>query len=190
MKRSLIFAVSSLIALSVTAVGQDEPPLSTVTLFSKISHRDWSRSSVNFDSAQRGSPTPDTSDFDLIYGTLAVNDDSDWFEVIDGRSMIIDLGAKRWSDFKTTPSFPKSKKPQKPRPLSGRVKEIDTSAGSKEVSPYQQFVRVKAGHMYLMKVVRDQKKIYVMFRVDNLVSEDNCLLSWKKVRAPVDDLER
>jgi hypothetical protein len=190
MNHKLTLALGSLLALSVTAGGQVVPELNTVTLFSKISHRDWSRSSVNFDSGQRGSPTADISGFDLVYGTLAVNDDSDWFEVIDGRSMIVDLGARQWSDFKATPSFPKSKKPQKPRPLSGNVKEIDTSGGSREVSPYQQFARVKAGHIYLMKVVRDRNKTYVMFRVDNLVSEDNCLLSWKKVAPPPDDLEK
>lgn len=190
MKGKLVFALGVFIALSVSAVSQDAPTLNQITLYSKMVHRDWSRSAVNFESGERGSPTADTSGFDLIYGTLAVNHDGNWFEVIDGRSMIIDLGKKKWADFKQTPSFPKSKKPQKPRPLTGDVKEIDVSGGSKEVSPYQQYVYVKAGHMYLMKVVRDRKKTYVLFRVDILNSEDNCVLSWKKVAPPPDDIEK
>lgn len=186
----LIVALGVVITCLVSALGQEAPPLRQVVLYSKITHRDWSRSSINFESGERGSPSADASGFDLIYGTLAINDDSNWFEVSDARSMIVDMGAKQWGDFKETPSFPNSDKPRKPLPLKGNVKEIVTSAGSKEVSPYQQFVPVKAGHIYLMKVVRERKKTYIMFRVDNLVSEDNCLLSWKTVPPPRLDIER
>ena len=185
----LILALGAVLTLFVVAAAQDDEALLQVTLYSKITHRNWSRSSVNFESGERGSPTADASGFDLIYGTLAINDDSNWFEVRDGRSMIYDLGKKQFSDFKETPSFPKSKKPQKPRPLTGDLKEVNASNGSKEISPYQQYVPVKAGHIYLMKVVRDRKKTYVMFRVDELISEDNCRLSWKKVPPPPQDIE-
>ena len=158
--------------------------LNQVTLYSQRSHRDWSRASVNFETGERGS-----SRFDLTYGNLAVNHDGNWFEVRDARSMIIDLGAKQWGDFKETPSFFKGKKPRKPLPLS-RPKVVDASADSKEISPYQQFVRVKAGHMYLMKVMKERKTTYIMFRVDSLIKEDNCVLSWKKVPPPVDEMEK
>lgn len=188
MKSKLIFALGALIALSVTVDGQQVPELNHVTLYSKLGHRDWSRASVNFDSGERGSKDAQVDEFDLIYGTLAVNSDSDWFSVRDPRSTIVDLGAKQWGDFSETPSF-KSKKPRKPLPLSAPM-VIDGSAGSKEISPYQQFVPVKAGHMYLMKVVRGRKKTYIMFRVDTLVKEDNCLLSWKKVPPPAEDVEK
>lgn len=158
--------------------------------YSKIGHRDWSRASVNFESGGRGLTYGEkTTDFDLTYGNLAVNHDGDWFEVRDPSSMIVDVGPKQWGDFKETPSFFKSKKPRKPLPLSG-PKEIDASANSKEISPYQQFVRVKVGHMYLMKVMRERKKTYIMFRVDKLIKEDNCLLSWKKVPPPAEDVEK
>ena len=186
----LTFTLAALLTFFVVTDAQDSPALNQVTLFSQITHRDGSRASVNFDSGERGSPTADTSPFDLIFGTLAINDDSNWFEVIEARSMIIDLGRKQWSDFKQTPSFPKSHKPRKPLPLNGRVKEIEASAGSTEISPYQQFVPVKPGHIYLMKVVRERKKTYVMFRVEDLISEDNCRLSWKKVAPPPADVEQ
>ena len=189
MKHQLILALGALIALSVTAGGQDVATLNQVTLYSKMGHNDWSRASFNFESGERGSPSARTANYDLTYGTLAVGYDRDWFEVRDPRSMIIDLGAKQWGDFKETPSFFKGKKPRKPLPLS-RPKVIDASADSKEISPYQQFVRVEAGHMYLMKVMRERKTIYIMFRVDSLSRVDNCVLSWKQVPPPRDDFEK
>ena len=189
MKRQLILALGALVALSVTAGGQDVATLNQVTLYSKMGHNDWSRTSINFESGERGSPNGRTANYDLTYGNLAVNYDADWFEVRDPRSMIIDLGAKQWGDFKETPSFSKGKKPRKPLPLS-RPKVLDASAGVKEHSPYQQFVRVEAGHMYLMKVMRERKTFYVMFRVDSLSRVDNCVLSWKKVPPPRDDFEK
>ena len=176
-------------SLVFTAHGQDVPTLNQVTLYSQRSYRDWSRTSVNFDTGERGSASGRLAGFDLTYGNLAVNNDGDWFEVRDPRSMIIDLGAKQWEDFKETPSFFKGKKPRKPLPLS-KPKVVDASADSKEISPYQQFVHVKAGHMYLMKVVRERKTTYIMFRIDSLTKEDNCVLSWKKVPPPVDEMEK
>lgn len=188
MKRQLILALGALVALTVTAGGQEVATLNQVTLYSKMGHNDWSRTSINFESGERGSPSR-TANYDLTYGNLAVNYDADWFEVRDPRSMIIDLGAKQWGDFKETPSFFKGKKPRRPLPLS-RPKVLDASAGVKEHSPYQQFVRVEAGHMYLMKVMRERKTIYVMFRVDSLSRVDNCVLSWKKVPPPHEDFEK
>ena len=188
MKRQLILALGALIALSVTASGQDVATLSQVTLYSKMGHNDWSRTSINFESGERGAPSR-TAKYDLTYGNLALNHNADWFEVRDPRSMIIDLGAKQWGDFKETPSFFKGKKPRRPLPLS-RPKVLDGSAGVKEHSPYQQFVRVEAGHMYLMKVMRERKTVYIMFRVDSLSRVDNCVLSWKIVAPPRDDFEK
>lgn len=188
MKRQLILALGALIALSVTASGQEVATLSQVTLYSKMGHNDWSRTSINFESGERGAPSR-TAKYDLTYGNLALNHNADWFEVRDPRSMIIDLGAKQWGDFKETPSFFKGKKPRKPLPLS-QPKVLDGSAGVKEHSPYQQFVRVEAGHMYLMKVMRERKTFYIMFRVDSLSRVDNCVLSWKIVPPPRDDFEK
>lgn len=189
MKRHLILTLGALVALSFPAGGQEVATLNQVTLYSRIGHNDWSRTSVNFESGERGSPNRRLAYYDLTYGNLAINYDADWFGVGDPRSMIIDLGAKQWGDFKETPSFFKGKKPRKPLPLN-RPMVIDASAGVKEHSPYQQFVRVEAGHMYLMKVMRERKTFYVMFRVDSLTRVDNCVLSWKQVPPPRDDFEK
>lgn len=189
MKGKLVFVVAIVIALSITTVCQESPSLYQVTLYSKIGHREWHRASINFESGKRGSPTADLSDFDLVYGNLAVDDDSDWFAVSNPRSIIVDLGKKQWKDFNGTPKFLKDMS-RKPLPLGDAPFEVDASANSKDISPYKQFVQVKAGHMYLMRVVRGRTNSYVMFRVDNLVRKDNCLLSWKKVQPPRDDIEK
>jgi hypothetical protein len=190
MKSKLKLALGALVAFLVTANGQGVEALNQVTLYSRTGQGDLSRSSVNFDTGARGSTIRDPNGFDLMYGNLQVNDDNNWFEVSNPRSTIVDLGKKKWEKLKGTPSFPKSKKPRKPLPLSGNLKEINVSAGVKEVSPYQQFVRVKLGHMYLMKVVRDGKKTYVLFRVDTLTKQENCVLTWKKVQPPPEDIEK
>jgi hypothetical protein len=193
MKVTPLLPILLLFSISAPAGRQDDAGLSRVTLYSVQGHgNDWSRSSVDFDSGIRGFTGEGAHDFDLTYGSITMNTDLDWFEVRDPRSMIIDLGEKGWRDFRETPSFTKRDKPRKPPRLltPSTPKVADVSAGSKEVSPYQQFRQVVAGHMYLMKVTRKRKTIYVMFRVDNLAPRDTCLLSWKKVPPPAEDEEK
>lgn len=185
MKSNLLLVLGALIAFSVAAGGQEVSSLTQTTLYSYRHHRDWREASINFEPREAGSVW---RNFDLTYGNLTLNDDNDWFQVGDSRSMIRDLGAKQWEDFKETPSFFKGKKPKKPLPLK-RPMVLDASAGVKEHSPYQQFVRVKPGHMYLMRVVQEHKRTYVMFRVETLTTKDNCVLSWKKVPPPSGDVE-
>jgi len=159
---------------------------------------DESRSSVNFETGKRG---PATNQYDLRYGGMAIGTPHregeaskllvDWLGVIDCRSMIVDLGEKRWQDFKSTPPFPRSKTLEPPRPLDRPICSVDVSAGRTDFSPYRQFVEVNAGHVYLMRLLRGIKVRYVMFRVESFVSRDNCVLSWKLVRPPnVDDNEK
>jgi hypothetical protein len=187
MKSKLILLLVALAALSINAKAQEVPEPKQTNLFSRVAYRDTSRSAVNFESGKRGHGTRDYFDFDLLYGSAIIADDIDWFEVCDPRSQIYDLGRKRWEDFKETPPFPKSKGRRKPMPLSGDVKEIDVSGDSKEISPYAQYVRVNVGHMYLMKVKREQTTTYVMLRVDDLITQDNVTFSWKKVTPPEQD---
>ena len=159
---------------------------------------DPSRSSVNFETGNRGSGS---ADYDLRYGGLVIGTPSkpgeasklltDWLGVLDCRSMIVDLGAKQWQDFKETPPFPKPKTLELPRPLSRPVCAFDASAGRTDFSPYRQFVEVNPGHVYLMRLLRGNKVRYVMFRVESFVARDNCVLSWKMVKPPnVDDNEK
>ena len=173
-----------MIALSVPEVGQNKDGLSRVTLFSSLAHNhDFSRTSLNFDTGEvgfvRGQPN---QNFDLSYGTVKINADGDWFEVRDARSRIVDLGVKGWDEVKETPPFPQSK--TKVAPSLDQRKVIDASAGSKDVSPLRQIVSARTGHMYLVRVAKGTRALYVMFRVENLITEDNCQISWKRVVPP------
>ena len=189
LKRKLPFAVGVVIALSIAAAAQNVPELKQVTLYARIHYQDWSRAAINFETGERGSSYKGLPDFDLTFGSMAINYDCNWFVVTNTRSQIVTLGKKKWTDFKQTPSFPVSKT-LKPLPLKDPPMTVDASGDSKSISPYQQHALVKADHMYLMKIVRDGKKSYIMFRVDKLVSQDNCVIAWKKVAPPPDDLEK
>jgi len=190
MKRPILLLLVALIGLSVAADAQTGTALNQITLYSYRVYRDPGGASVNFESGARGLPTEQCADSDINYGNLMVNKDNDWLQVCNPRSRIVDLGRKQWGDFKETPSSFKDKKPRKPLPLNAPY-AIDASGVSKEVSPFQQFARVRAGHMYLIRVARGRNSIYVMFRVDRLIKNDNCLLSWKRVTPPAEeDLEK
>lgn len=205
--KTKLFSLVIVISAFGSIAAQTQPTLQTVTLHSfspPVSFRlgpitrqpDVTRSSVNFETGRRGYlRNEDHTDFDLTYGGMEIQKDGkvypDWLRVTDSRSMIVDLGVKRWQDFPATPPFPKPKKSAPPLPLTKRPLVIDASAGSKEFSPYRQFVEVKPGHMYLMRLVHGRKVIYTMFRVESLKSRENCVLSWKLVQPPnIDDNEK
>ena len=190
MKGRLVFAIGALVGFLVTANGQDVETLKQVTLYSRTGLGNLNQSSVNFDTGARGSTIKHPDGFHLMYGNLQVNDDNNWFEVSNPRSMIADLGKKKWEHFEKPGSLPKMKPPQKPLPLSGNLKEVNVSADVKEISPYRQFVRVKAGHMYLMRLVSDGKKTFILLRVETLTKQESCVVSWKKVQPPPEDLEK
>jgi hypothetical protein len=196
----MVFSIVVFFSLSISARGQAGAELAEVTLYSVIGHdHDFTRSSVNFESGERGFQGTG-SDFDLTYGNLTINYGRDgyrdWFVVRDPRSIVCDLGEKKWGNFQRTPAFP-WKNWRIPLPLNSPIvvnasagKKVDTPDGKESVSPHRQSVLVKVGHMYLMRVMKGRSKIYVMFRVESLTPGDNCVLSWKKVAPPEDDVEK
>jgi len=197
--RILLLLVITLTACASMAA-QTEGVLREVTLyyFQYPEQPDRSRSSVNFETGERG---PDRSgSFDLRYGGMAIGTPgtpgkpgkflADWLGVLDCRSMVVDLGAKQWRDFKETPPFPKPKTSEPPRSLAKPVCAVDASAGRTDFSPYRQYVVVDPGHIYLTRLLRGSKVSYVMFRVESLNSKDNCVISWKMVQPPNVDNER
>ncbi|HXI24808.1 MAG TPA: hypothetical protein VNG71_13175 [Pyrinomonadaceae bacterium] len=200
MKTKILFPVVMLMVMSacVTVAAQTETGLSQVTLYwfspgriPPVEKTDRSRSAVNFETGQRGS---DGLGYDLRYGGMAIGTPAkpgevsqtlaDWLGVLDCRSMIVDLGAKQWTDFKETPPFPKPKTLEPPRPLSRPDCVVNASAGRTDFSPYRQYVVVDLGHVYLMRLWHRNKISYVMFRVESFVARDNCVLSWKRVKPP------
>jgi len=177
---SFITLISS--ALPVMGQNKDEP--SRVTFFSALRHNpDSSRTSLNFDTGELGvDPDKTAQHYDVSYGTVKIDANADWFEVRDARSRIVDLGVKRWDEFKETPQFPQPKTAIAPSLEQRKV--IDVSAGSKDVSPLRQIVPARIGHMYLMRVAKGTRATYVMFRVEALTAEQSCQISWKRVVPP------
>jgi len=198
----MILSIVVFISLSISARGQAGAELAQVTLYSVQGYgHDFTRSSVNFESGERGFPeTVSGSGFDLTYGNLAIaygrDTYRDWLVVRDSRSIVCDLGEKKWGDFQQTPTFP-WKNWRVPLPLNSPMvvnasadKKVDTPDGKKSVSPHRQSVIVRVGHMYLMRVMKGRSEIYVMFRVESLTPGDNCVLSWKRVTPPEDEVEK
>jgi hypothetical protein len=194
--KTKLFSLVIVISAFGSIAAQTSPELQQVTLYNMVkSPYDESRSSINFETDKTGllggeRPT----NFDLSYGGMIIAKDGrrfpDWFRVTDARSMIVDVGAKNWQDIRETPPFPKTGKSHPPPPLAQRPMVVDVSAGSKEVSPYRQFILVQQGHIYLMRILHGNKVIYAMFRVESLNSEESCVLSWKHVTPPKVDNEK
>lgn len=115
---------------------------------------------------------------------------ADWLGVLDCRSMLVDLGARQWHDFKETPPFPQPKTSEPPRPLGKPTCAVDASAGRTDFSPYRQYVVPNPGHVYIMRLLRGNKVTYLMFRVERLNSKESCVISWKMVKPPNVDNER
>ena len=195
MKAKILFLLVMTISAVAPIAGQTDANLQRVTLyfFKHPELPDESRSAVNFETGQRGFRLGEHRQFDLQFGGIGIGKNGkwiwDWVRVTDPRSMIADIGVKQWSDFKETPPFPPGPKVP-PRSLNQPTFAVDASADSKALSPYRQFVEVKPEHMYLMRLWHGNKVRYVMFRVESLISKDNCIITWKMVIPPNVDNER
>lgn len=194
--KTKLFSLVIMISAFGSIAAQTSPELQQVTLYYYAGERhETTRSHVNFETGKRGPLRGELpEEFDLMFGGLIIAKDGkrfpDWFRVTDARSMIVDLGAKNWQDIRETPPFPKADKSHPPPPLAQRPMVVDVSAGSKEVSPYRQFILVQQGHIYLMRILHGNKVIYAMFGVESLNSEESCVLSWKHVSPPKVDNEK
>jgi hypothetical protein len=205
MKARILLSLVITVAACAPVVSQTESELREVTLYwyhhsdrFGPSQPDDSRSAVNFETGNRGPAR--RGSFDLRYGGVIIgaptkNDKPgkfypDWLNVLDCRSMVVDLGVKQWQDFKETPPFPQPKTLAPPRPLGEPICAVDTSAGRADFSPYRQMVEPKPGHVFLARLLRERKVSYVMFRVESLASRESCVISWKMVKPPNVDNER
>src|SRR5947209_2710067 len=162
MKLSFAFSLMSLISLSVCVRAQE---LSRVTLYSAIGlydrtgDYDLTRSSFNFETGKselhRENLNGILMDNDIDYDQTETGANRDLFEVRDWRSMIVDLGKKGWEQFKETPSFPRGYSSVPPRPMTRefRLHSRDTEV----TSNWRQFVKVRSGHMYLMRLLKGNK---------------------------------
>jgi len=196
MKIKIAFTLLVWILAGGRSAAQSNSDLRQVTLYYLSLPARESRSSVSFETGklQQDQRSEPYTDFDVTYGGMSVEKDGmlypDWIRVVDSRSMMVDLGEKEWADVKETPPFPQPKYSHPPLPLTNRPIVVDVSGDSREVSPYRQVIEVKTAHMYLARVSHGNKVFYVMFRVESLMSQQSCVLSFKLVTPPNVDVEK
>ncbi len=181
--RLLLMVVVTFSLCGGTALGQG-PTLHQATLFSRNGHkeRDYAKSAYSFYAMARSDQWPKLikGRAHLMYGSVSLNNDSDWFSVSGGGpelTRIKDLGEKQWADFTSTPFVPVTPHSTEgiPGPKRGQSYE-DVSEG--------RITKVVAGHMYVIHVKGPQEDFYVMLRVDELVPSDRCTISWRVVPPP------
>lgn len=158
--------------------------LHEATLFSRLGHHEdgYGRSAYNFYARARSDNWPRSvkNRAHLLYGSISMNHDSDWFSVSMGgpnRTRIEDLGAKQWTEVSDTPYVTVA-----PRSSEGiRAPRPDESY---EKSSEGRVTRVVLGHLYVIHIKYDNEDYYVMLRVDELVPSDRCTISWRVVPPP------
>lgn len=186
---AIAFLVSTLFSLQTHSQRAELQTLpQTITLYSRITHKDegYGRSAFNFQHGVRS----DVEGWEgithnyahLLYGSISVNRDTDWFSVSMGGedpSQIKDLGELGWSDVYHTPFLPAN-----PQLSSGiRFPGINESFESSSDGRVTQAV---AGHLYVVHIKNRRSNLYAMFRVDALEQSDRCTISWKIVPSPED----
>ena len=91
-------------AAAVSVSAQNSAPQQTITLYAPpLYTHDFSRASVDL---LRADYAKTFTYHDVVYGSLRVGDDWDWFEsdaARRGRSLIVDLGKHAWTDSFTVP---------------------------------------------------------------------------------------
>jgi hypothetical protein len=156
----------------------------TVTLFSRAKHQpnsnEYGKSAFSFNHGVRSDAGPriTRNNYELLYGSIRLNGDSDWFSVTmvtDDRSRIKDLGELNWSDPFDVPYITASLQPNNGIRLPAKAESFEQSSNG-------QVTRVVAGHMYVLHSKDSDTDLYTLFRVEKLVPSDEVTISWKVVR--------
>jgi hypothetical protein len=125
--------------------------------------------------------------WDIAYGFLSINDE-DWLNVSHGnvdRSVIKDLGELNWADYFEVPvltPLPELAKGQE------RVITVDASAGTAKEWARTNGIFAKAlvGHMYAVRIKRENVDFYALFRIESLKQRESCTVSWMMIAPPED----
>lgn len=157
--------------------------LHEATLFSRLGHHEdgYGRSAYNFYAKARSDSWPSSvkNRAHLLYGSISMNHDSDWFSVSAGGpnlTRIEDLGAKQWTELET-PYVSVA-------PRANEGIRVPRPGESFEESSEGRVTKVVLGHLYVIHIKYDNEDYYVMLRVDELVPSDRCTISWRVVPPP------
>jgi hypothetical protein len=159
----------------------------TITLYSRAKYKEqfvgYGKSTFSFKYALRSDDVDQAvtrNDYELQYGGMNINGDSDWFGVTmvtDDCSRIKDLGEQTWAEIVNVPLLPASVEPQRGVSLSFQTRNFEESSNG-------QVTRVAEGHMYVVHSKDTDSDFYTLFRVDKLVPSDSVTISWKNVPSP------
>src|SRR5262245_60946010 len=120
------------------------------------------------------------NNFDLLYGSITVNYDSDWFCVYMGGyepSRIKDLGKLEWSEIYEAPILETPPRTSDSVRMPGRGENYEESSEGRVTKAVE-------GHIYLVHTKNDRTDHYSMFRVETLEPSKSCTISWKLVPSP------
>lgn len=161
----------------------------SVTLFSRIKHqakfKGYGKAAFSFKHNVRSDPERETigNNYNLLYGNISIDGDSDWFYVLGGRencSRVKDLGEWNWSDVHQIPRLPAW-----PYPQEGiRMPSKNETNKTIEESSNGRVTKVIAGHIYVLHSKDSEVDFYTLLRVDKLAPSDECTISWKVVPSP------
>lgn len=161
---------------------QSEPK--TINLLARASQkeRDYGQSAFSFRYGVRsdddGWRRITGNRFDLLYGSITINHDSDWFEVSAGDpSRIKDLGPLEWADAQETPIL-------EVFPRASSAVRMPGHGESFEESSEGRVTKAVEGHMYVVHIKNDKTDHYAMFRVEAIEPSKSCTISWKLVPSP------
>lgn len=123
--------------------------------------------------------------WDLAYGFLAINDE-DWLHVSHGnqdRSVVKDLGELNWADtFKVPVLTPL------PELAKGQERVITVDASADTAKDWARtngiFAKALVGHMYAVRIKRENVDFYALFRIESLKQRESCTISWMMVARP------
>jgi len=178
------FVLALMLLCAATGVRAQNNSLHEATLFSRLGHgeRDYGKSAYNFYARARSDNWPNVikNRAHLLYGSLSMNGDSDWFSVSAGGfnlTRINDLGAKQWAEVVDTPYVSVA-------PHANAGIRVPRPGESYEESSEGRITKVVLGHLYVIHIKYDNEDYYVLLRVDELVPSDRCTISWRVVPPP------
>jgi len=211
MMTTLIRLICALLLVAVSCVHLVMAQSGNATLYSPLKYKNEKRDfCLNF---KTGVSAKHADPCDLRYGMLYAGDEWDWLQSSahqGSRSVIKDLGPRSWDVAFSVPfvlPLPKL------LPGERRKVSIDTSGadgadgmpgadadgvirqpiptnknkrdGKPKVDPL--YVKAIVGHMYVIRVIDNNKDFYALFRVEAVKRGDHCLISWRLVDAPPEE---
>ncbi|MBP6214369.1 MAG: hypothetical protein KA447_15120 [Pyrinomonadaceae bacterium] len=193
MRYSILVLIFTICVIGLTVKAQSRPETNwrdvepkTVTLYSRIKYIDeykgYGKSAFSFKNDVRSDVGQKITgnNYELQYGSINLDHDSDWFKVsmgTDDCSRIKDLGELNWSGIFDVPYLPASPEPRHGVRMPSKTETFEESSGG-------QVTKVVVGHIYVVHSKDSDSDFYTLFRVDKLVPSDEVTISWKVVPSP------